>query len=225
MPRIIDEQALATLGHVFAETPGGKGHVAFPVSSGEAVGPARVLSSPLQADDLGRGYILVCPSTDPSWTPLFANAAGLVLERGGTLSHGAIVARELGLPAVVLPDATQRFHEGDDLHVNGSSGWVGFVSETALPEVSAQAVNPDDVRISPELVPPLPGKKDRRAAMLGSLFAVLWAAYLLACFGLPEPRVYQPTLAVLDFLLWPMVRGWGKPATVALSQRAWLRWC
>ena len=48
-------------------------------------------------------YVLVCPSTDPGWTPLFMNACALIVERGGVLSHGAIVARDFGIPAVVCP--------------------------------------------------------------------------------------------------------------------------
>ena len=89
------------------------------VSAGESHGPARILRCPEEAGDLGRGYILVCPSTDPSWTPLFVNAAGLVLECGGTLSHGAVVAREMGLPAVVLPEATKLFREGEEIEYRG----------------------------------------------------------------------------------------------------------
>ncbi len=71
------------------------------------------------------GYILVCPSTNPSWVPLFARARGLVMETGGVLSHGAIVAREFGLPAVAgLPDATRRFRTGQRLRIDGGSGTV-----------------------------------------------------------------------------------------------------
>ena len=124
LPRVIDAQAIDTLGETPAVKPNADGHKALAVSTGEATGPARIVRSPAEAGDLGRGYILVCPSTDPSWTPLFVNAAGLVLECGGTLSHGAVVAREMGLPAVVLPEATSLFHEGEELHVDGSRGWV-----------------------------------------------------------------------------------------------------
>ena len=62
--------------------------------------------------DLPDGYVLVCPSTDPGWTPLFVNARGLIVERGGVLSHGAIVARDFGIPAVACPDATRLLKTG-----------------------------------------------------------------------------------------------------------------
>ena len=70
-------------------------------------------------------YILVCPSTDPAWVPLFVGAKGLVMETGGVLSHGAIVAREFGLPAVAgLPGVTQRLKTGQTVRVDGGRGTV-----------------------------------------------------------------------------------------------------
>jgi pyruvate,water dikinase len=83
--------------------------------------------SPADAGDLGAGYVLVCPTTDPAWTPLFINAAGLVVERGGMLSHGAIVARDFGIPAVVLRDATRLLAEGATVKVDGGKGRVELV--------------------------------------------------------------------------------------------------
>ena len=68
--------------------------------------------------------MLVCPTTDPSWTPLFVHAAGLVVERGGMLSHGAIVARDFGIPAVVLPGATKTIPEGSTVRIDGNKGRV-----------------------------------------------------------------------------------------------------
>ena len=68
--------------------------------------------------------MLVCPTTDPAWTPLFVNAAALIVERGGTLSHGAIVAREMGLPAVVLVGAMRLLEEGELVEVDGTRGCV-----------------------------------------------------------------------------------------------------
>jgi pyruvate,water dikinase len=76
------------------------------------------------------GYILVCPSTDPAWVPLFVQAKGLVMETGGVLSHGAIVAREFGLPAVAgLPDVTRKLKTGQTVRVDGGKGTV-----TVLPD-------------------------------------------------------------------------------------------
>ena len=99
------------------------------VAAGIGTGPARILSSPADAGDLGTGYVLVCPTTDPSWTPLFVHAAGLVVERGGMLSHGAIVARDFGIPAVVLPHATRLLAEGGAVRVDGNRGRVERVKE------------------------------------------------------------------------------------------------
>jgi pyruvate,water dikinase len=74
------------------------------------------------------GYILVCPSTDPAWVPLFVRAKGLVMETGGVLSHGAIVAREFGLPAVAgLPGVLRRVRTGQRLRVDGSRGLVSVL--------------------------------------------------------------------------------------------------
>jgi pyruvate,water dikinase len=71
------------------------------------------------------GEILVCPGTDPSWTPLFLTAAGLVMEVGGMMTHGAVVAREYGIPAIVGVDrATTRLKTGQRVRVNGSSGQI-----------------------------------------------------------------------------------------------------
>ena len=220
LPRVIDEKAIDTLGDVAEREPAAGGRKAFAVSTGEASGPARVLASPRDAGDLGRGYILVCPSTDPSWTPLFGNAAGLVLERGGMLSHGAVVARELGLPAVVLPDATRLFHDGEEIHVDGCRGWVGTPSEACRRASPTDAVDPGDVGVSHELVPPPPGRKDRIAARVRNTLAAVWTAFLLAVFLLPERWVRQPALAALDLVLWPIVRALGKPATVAILAAA-----
>jgi pyruvate,water dikinase len=89
-------------------------------------GKARVVLDPASAH-LEPGEILVAPSTDPGWTPLFLTAGGLVMEMGGPMSHGAIVAREYGIPAVVgVPDATERVETGQRITVDGSGGIVGF---------------------------------------------------------------------------------------------------
>jgi len=78
------------------------------------------------------GEILVAPSTDPGWTPLFLTTGGLVMEMGGPMSHGAIVAREYGIPAVVgVPDATGRITTGQRITVDGSSGEISPDQEGA----------------------------------------------------------------------------------------------
>ncbi|SDK96181.1 pyruvate, water dikinase [Nonomuraea maritima] len=93
-------------------------------SPGTVTGRARVVLDPVGAH-LEPGEILVCPSTDPGWTPLFLTAGGLVMEMGGAMSHGAVVAREYGIPAVVgVPGATQRITPGQEITVNGAAGTV-----------------------------------------------------------------------------------------------------
>ncbi len=98
------------------------------VSAGVATGHARVLLTPSDVHPSDRDYILVCPSTDPAWTPLFLHAAGLVMERGGVLSHGAVVAREYGVPAVAnIPSATRRITDGQTLRVDGNQGTISIL--------------------------------------------------------------------------------------------------
>jgi rifampicin phosphotransferase len=100
------------------------------VSSGKARGPARLIRHPQEGTKLKRGEVLVAPSTDPAWTPLFLRASAVVMEVGGYLSHGAIVAREYGIPAVVnLAGAMSAFQDGDPLHVDGDSGRVRVAKE------------------------------------------------------------------------------------------------
>lgn len=100
-----------------------------PVGAGQAQGPACVARSPQQATAMANGDILVAPSTDPAWTPLFPRAGGLVMETGGYLSHGAIVAREFGIPAVVnLPGILSQLADGDMLSVDGDRGTVQRVA-------------------------------------------------------------------------------------------------
>lgn len=95
------------------------------VSSGRARGTARVIRHPDEGARLQPGDILVAPSTDPGWTPLFLRASAVVMEVGGYLSHGAIVAREYGLPAVVnVAGAVTTIQDGQTLEVDGDAGEV-----------------------------------------------------------------------------------------------------
>lgn len=98
--------------------------VGLPVSSGVIEGRARVIFKMEQAD-LEEGDILVTPFTDPSWTPLFVSIKGLVTEVGGLMTHGAVIAREYGLPAVVGVDgATRRIKDGQIIRVHGTEGYI-----------------------------------------------------------------------------------------------------
>jgi pyruvate,water dikinase len=99
------------------------------MASGVATGTARIVFDPQKAGDLGTDYILTCPSTDPGWTPLFLHARGLVVERGGVLSHGAIVARDFGIPAVACKDATKLIPDGSTIRVDGNRGQITVVEE------------------------------------------------------------------------------------------------
>lgn len=95
------------------------------VAAGRAEGPARLVHTPEQGVILTAGDVLVAPSTDPAWTPLFLNAAAIVMETGGQLSHGAIVAREYGIPAVVnIPGLFNMISDGERVTIDGDSGVV-----------------------------------------------------------------------------------------------------
>lgn len=99
-----------------------------PVSPGVVTGLARVVLDPHHAH-LEPGEILVAPSTDPGWTPLFLQASGLVMDLGGVMAHGAIVAREYGLPAVVgVSHATERIATGSRITVDGTTGTIVMLS-------------------------------------------------------------------------------------------------
>jgi pyruvate,water dikinase len=96
-----------------------------PVSPGVVRGPVRVALAPGELATIVPGDILVTRSTDPGWTPVFGRLGGLIMERGGLLSHGSVVAREYGLPAVVsIPHITERLHDGDRVLLDGRTGTV-----------------------------------------------------------------------------------------------------
>ena len=96
-----------------------------PVSPGTITAPASLINSPGEFDQMRPGSILVCPMTNPAWTPLFAHASGLVTDMGGILGHGSIVAREYGIPAVVgTGTSTQRIKHGQQITVDGDVGTV-----------------------------------------------------------------------------------------------------
>lgn len=128
-PEVILEQPDGSLAEQAADyqvrPTNGDCFMGVSVGAGFVSGTARLLTCPKQGERLGRGEILVVPSTDPAWTPLFLKAGGLVMETGGYLSHGAIVAREFGIPAVVnMPGILQQIRDGDQLAVDGTKGTV-----------------------------------------------------------------------------------------------------
>jgi pyruvate,water dikinase len=125
VPPVLFSDDLEAIGRPLPEPPGGDKLEGVPLSAGVCEGPALVLTEPTEAPPGEGGYVLVCPTTDPAWVPLFVRAKGLVMETGGVLSHGAIVAREFGLPAVAgLPGVTQRLKTGQTVRVDGGRGTV-----------------------------------------------------------------------------------------------------
>ncbi len=103
-----------------------------PASPGRVTAQARVILDPIGAR-LEPGEVLVAPSTDPGWTPLFLTAGGLVMEMGGMMSHGAVVAREYGIPAVVgVAGATERIVTGQHITVDGAAGTVTIEESVSL---------------------------------------------------------------------------------------------
>jgi pyruvate,water dikinase len=124
VPRVLlsdgtEPEALARAG-----APDDGALVGTPASAGTVTATARVVLDPVGAR-LEPGEVLVAPSTDPGWTPLFLTAGALVMEMGGANSHGAVVAREYGIPAVVgVPEATTRITTGARLTVDGAAGRV-----------------------------------------------------------------------------------------------------
>jgi len=105
----------------------------LPVSAGTHEGQVRVILHPAGAN-LKRGEVLVCRGTDPAWTPLFLQAGALVMETGGAVSHGSIVAREYGLPAVAgVAEATTRLRDGQRVRVDGQNGQVVLIDSMTAP--------------------------------------------------------------------------------------------
>ncbi len=108
--------------------------VGLPVSAGTIEGRARVILDMAEAD-LEAGDILVTAYTDPSWTPLFVAIKGLVTEVGGLMTHGAVIAREYGLPAVVgVEHATRLIRDGQRIRVHGTDGYVEILPQSGQPD-------------------------------------------------------------------------------------------
>ena len=123
-PRVITSDGEIIAGKYKRENLPDKAIVGLPVSSGVIEGRARVILN-MEEADLEDGDILVTAFTDPSWTPLFVSIKGLVTEVGGLMTHGAVIAREYGLPAVVgVEHATTLIKDGQRIRVHGTEGYV-----------------------------------------------------------------------------------------------------
>jgi pyruvate,water dikinase len=139
----------------------------FAVSPGKVTAPASVIYSQEDFDKMAPDTILVCATTTPAWTPLFAQAKGLVTDIGGALAHGSIVAREYGIPAVMGTGvATQRIESGQRVLVDGDRGTV-----TLVDEIEAESVAQGD---APQ--PPSPARKWALLALAVATLAglLLW---------------------------------------------------
>lgn len=126
--KLTPPRAITSEGEIITAKPGAQvppGALAgSPVSAGSVEGRARVILK-LEEATMNKGDILVAPYTDPGWTPLFPLAAGLVTEVGGLMTHGAVVAREYGIPAVVgVDNATKEIKDGQRIRVDGTQGFV-----------------------------------------------------------------------------------------------------
>ena len=138
LPNMLVGDGRAFFSWSFPEVEGGEGGgggggeslTGSGVSAGRVSGRAYVVVDPTETEDMRAGDILVTRCTDPSWTPLLMAAGGLVLEVGGTLTHGSVAAREYGIPAVVgVSRAATIIRSGDQLIVDGSTGRVTIVRE------------------------------------------------------------------------------------------------
>ncbi|MFF7247154.1 rifamycin-inactivating phosphotransferase [Embleya sp. NPDC008237] len=127
-PRVLTSDGEAVTGAYRRDDVPAGALAGLAVSAGTIEGRARVILDMAEAD-LEAGDILVTPFTDPSWSPLFVGIAGLVTEVGGLMTHGAVIAREYGLPAVVgVEQATRLIRDGQRIRVHGTEGYVEFLS-------------------------------------------------------------------------------------------------
>ncbi|MER7082853.1 PEP-utilising enzyme, mobile domain [Saccharopolyspora kobensis] len=128
-PRVLTSDGEAVTGSYRRQDVPAGALVGLPVSTGIVEGRARVVLD-MAGADLEAGDVLVTTSTDPSWSPVFVTIAGLVTEVGGLMPHGAVVAREYGLPAVVgVERATRSIRDGQRIRVNGTNGCVEVLAD------------------------------------------------------------------------------------------------
>ncbi|KAM3090890.1 phosphoenolpyruvate synthase [Phormidesmis sp. 146-35] len=136
-PRVITSDGEIIAGEYKRENLPAKAIVGLPVSAGVIEGRARVILN-MEDADLEDGDILVTCFTDPSWTPLFVSIKGLVTEVGGLMTHGAVIAREYGLPAVVgVENATKLIKDGQRIRVQGTEGYVEILTQDVKTELRA----------------------------------------------------------------------------------------
>ncbi|SDH48212.1 phosphoenolpyruvate synthase [Alteribacillus bidgolensis] len=127
-PRVLTNEGESVIVPKTGHFPAGS-LIGSPVSSGIIEGKARIVLKPEEAE-LHEGEILVAPHTDPGWTPLFQSAKGLITEVGGLMTHGSVVAREYGIPAVVgIDEATLKIQTGQLIRLDGDQGYVEILKD------------------------------------------------------------------------------------------------
>jgi pyruvate,water dikinase len=129
VPRVLVSDGRTFYEGLGSEADSGDVITGSPVSPGVADGIVHIIFDPRGAQ-LAPGEILVCPGTDPAWTPLFLAAGGLITEVGGMMTHGSVVAREYGIPAVVgVHQATTRLKDGQRIRIDGTAGKIMLLDE------------------------------------------------------------------------------------------------
>jgi pyruvate,water dikinase len=127
-PRVLTSDGEAIAGAYRRDDVPAGALIGLPVSAGTVEGRARVILDMAEAD-LEAGDILVTAYTDPSWSPLFVAITGLVTEVGGLMTHGAVIAREYGLPAIVgVEHATRLIQDGQRIRVHGTDGYIEILT-------------------------------------------------------------------------------------------------
>ncbi len=206
VPELISAGSLADLrneegkntGGAAGETVAGEILRGDGISAGSARGKIWVCSSPRQKPPFEGPYLLVAESTDPDWTPLLAACGGLVVERGGSLSHGAIVCRDFGIPAVVIEGAGRLLDTGVDAFLDADAGELRIGSS---PGGEDEDSKPGEWDPGPEpYCAPSPTGAGRRAAF-GLVFAIL-ASLLMVSVGELSSRLAGLAGLVLDW--WPL---------------------
>jgi pyruvate,water dikinase len=187
------------------------------LAPGVARGRAWICADTAERCPFSPPYVLVCSSTDPGWAPVLLGASGLVVEQGGALSHGAIVCRDFGLPAVVLPGATRRLASGGWVEVDGGRGAVRMVdsepagSEQETLESHGWAWDP-----GPEPHPARMAAPRVSTTLLGIFVAVLVSIWLVG-----TPAASERAAAIVGLALDPLAdAGWSPFACIATAALA-----
>ena len=214
LPPVIDALAIDALGKP-ADFLAAARDRASALSAGTATGPVRIVASPDEAGQLGQGYVLVCRSTDPAWMPLFVNAAGLILECGGAL------ARRHRRPGNGHPGGRPaRRNHTLGRRRDGYRGRQRRDGRSALGRGASRRCDLCGGRRRAHPLEPGPAaarRVERAGGKVRNACLLVWGGLLAAAFILPAKWLSQSSLEILDRLLWPLVRWWGKPGAVALA--------